>query len=144
MTDYTTINIHLGGGVEGKLRKQALEQLAVEAGHVWDGEPSIGRLITALADQAGQKIGDDKMNKKIGIGDIVAWTSGHPGRSQKTGHVGVVVLAEEDHLIVADGARDVKNADENPNQYEYRKVRRDAVGILQKWLVDSTIEANII
>mgnify|MGYP001278166496 CR=1 FL=1 len=42
--------IHLGTGVEGEFRRQALEALAVEAGCEWGGKPSIGRYIVALAD----------------------------------------------------------------------------------------------
>lgn len=43
--------IHLGKGQEGQRRKEALESLAVEAGHFWGGQPSIGRWLVALADE---------------------------------------------------------------------------------------------
>lgn len=42
--------VHLGTGPEGRRRRQALEQLAAEAGHFWGGKPSIGRWLVAMAD----------------------------------------------------------------------------------------------
>lgn len=43
--------IHLGRGEEGQRRKESLERLAAEAGHFWNGKPSVGRWLVALADQ---------------------------------------------------------------------------------------------
>jgi len=48
---YSTINIHLGKGVEGARRVQALKALAAGAGYYWNGEPSIGRWLSAVADK---------------------------------------------------------------------------------------------
>jgi len=44
------ISIHLGDGDRGAARKAALEELARRFGLYWNGEPSIGRLITEIAD----------------------------------------------------------------------------------------------
>lgn len=51
LTRYQTINIHLGKGEEGMRRLQALRRLAAEAGYVWNSEPSIGRWLSAVADE---------------------------------------------------------------------------------------------
>ena len=48
---YFTINIHLGKGIEGARRVQVLKALAAEAGYYWNGEPSIGRWLSAVADE---------------------------------------------------------------------------------------------
>lgn len=48
--DDTKILIYLGSGEKGTQRKGALEQLAADHGFFWGNEPSIGRLIVALAD----------------------------------------------------------------------------------------------
>lgn len=53
---YFTINVHLGKGADGARRTYALKRLAAEAGHYWNGEPSIGRWLSALADE---RIGAD-------------------------------------------------------------------------------------
>ena len=50
-TEFITISVHLGTGGEGELRKQALEALAAQAGHIHNGKPSIGRWLVAQADQ---------------------------------------------------------------------------------------------
>lgn len=50
-TESITISVHLGTGGEGELRKQALEALAAQAGHIHNGKPSIGRWLVAQADQ---------------------------------------------------------------------------------------------
>jgi hypothetical protein len=47
---YHTINVHLGKGVEGARRLQALRLLAAQAGYYWNDEPSIGRWLSAIAD----------------------------------------------------------------------------------------------
>jgi hypothetical protein len=44
--------IHLGTGAQGILRRIALDALAGSAGHWWNGQPSVGRWLVALADQA--------------------------------------------------------------------------------------------
>lgn len=52
MSEYTVLQpVHLGKGEEGERRKLALEHLAAREGHLWGGEPSIGRWLVALADQ---------------------------------------------------------------------------------------------
>jgi hypothetical protein len=51
MTRYHTINVHLGKGKEGVRRLQALRHLAAEAGYLWNNEPSIGRWLSAVADE---------------------------------------------------------------------------------------------
>jgi hypothetical protein len=48
---YFTINVHLGKGRDGARRLYALKSLAVEAGYLWNGEPSIGRWLSAIADE---------------------------------------------------------------------------------------------
>jgi hypothetical protein len=53
---YYTINVHLGKGKEGARRLHALRLLAAQAGFYWNNEPSIGRWLSALADE---KIGPD-------------------------------------------------------------------------------------
>jgi hypothetical protein len=53
MTRYHTISIHLGKGKEGVRRLQALRHLAAEAGYLWNNEPSIGRWLSAIADEKG-------------------------------------------------------------------------------------------
>ncbi|MBN1140119.1 MAG: hypothetical protein JXM73_26350 [Anaerolineae bacterium] len=53
---YYTINLHLGKGKEGARRLHALRLLAAQAGHYWNNEPSIGRWLSAVADD---KIGPD-------------------------------------------------------------------------------------
>ena len=45
-----TVNVHLGKGADGARRLYALRSLAAQAGHYWNGEPSIGRWLSALAD----------------------------------------------------------------------------------------------
>lgn len=52
----TVITIDLGTGERGELRKQALEAQAALAGHTWNGKPSIGRWMTAMADEWLEKI----------------------------------------------------------------------------------------
>lgn len=56
MQKYFTINVHLGKGKEGIRRQMALKTLAAEAGHYWNDEPSIGRWLSAVADE---RIGPD-------------------------------------------------------------------------------------
>lgn len=56
VANYYTINIHLGKGKEGARRFHALRLMAAEAGHYWDNEPSIGRWLSAVADE---RIGPD-------------------------------------------------------------------------------------
>jgi hypothetical protein len=56
MAKYHTISVHLGKGEEGVRRLQALRLLAAEAGFYWDDEPSIGRWLSAIADE---RIGPD-------------------------------------------------------------------------------------
>lgn len=51
LSKYHTINIHLGKGEEGVRRLQALRCLAAEAGYLWNNEPSIGRWLSAVADE---------------------------------------------------------------------------------------------
>lgn len=58
------ISVDLGNPAIGALRKAALERLAAEAEHEWGGSPSIGRWLTALADQ---KIEGDKIMAEIVI-----------------------------------------------------------------------------
>jgi hypothetical protein len=53
---YYTINVHLGKGKEGARRLHALRLLAAQAGYYWNSEPSIGRWLSAVADE---KIGPD-------------------------------------------------------------------------------------
>lgn len=43
--------VHLGTGKPGIDRRRALETLAAEAGHLWNGKPSVGRWLVALADE---------------------------------------------------------------------------------------------
>lgn len=43
--------IHLGKGEEGQRRRETLEKMAADAGHFWNGKPSIGRWLVALADR---------------------------------------------------------------------------------------------
>lgn len=43
--------IHLGKGEEGQRRKAALEKMASDDGCFWNGKPSIGRWLVALADR---------------------------------------------------------------------------------------------
>lgn len=50
-----TISPYLGKGERGARRKAALKKLAGDAGHRFDGRPSIGRWLCALADKAGTK-----------------------------------------------------------------------------------------
>lgn len=45
-----TVNVHLGKGADGARRLYALRSLAGQAGYYWNGEPSIGRWLSALAD----------------------------------------------------------------------------------------------
>ena len=45
-----TVNVHLGKGTDGARRLYALRSLAAQAGYYWNGEPSIGRWLSALAD----------------------------------------------------------------------------------------------
>jgi len=44
-------NIHLGTGAEGRRRLQALRAEAAAQGLYWGGQPSVGRLVVALADE---------------------------------------------------------------------------------------------
>jgi hypothetical protein len=53
---YYTINVHLGQGKEGARRLHALRLLAAQAGCYWNNEPSIGRWLSAVADE---RIGPD-------------------------------------------------------------------------------------
>jgi hypothetical protein len=48
---YYTINVHLGKGKEGARRLHALRLLAAQAGYYWNNEPSIGRWLSAVADE---------------------------------------------------------------------------------------------
>jgi len=56
MARYHTINVHLGKGAEGVRRLQALRRLAAEAGYVWNDEPSIGRWLSAVADEKSRAV----------------------------------------------------------------------------------------
>jgi hypothetical protein len=50
MSEYIVLQpVHLGKGREGEQRKLALEHIAAREGHLWGGEPSIGRWLVALA-----------------------------------------------------------------------------------------------
>jgi hypothetical protein len=51
LAKYRTINVHLGKGQEGHRRLRALRRLAAEAGYYWNNEPSIGRWLSAVADE---------------------------------------------------------------------------------------------
>jgi len=52
MSDYIVLQpMHLGKGQEGERRRLALEHIAAREGHLWDGGPSIGRWLVALADR---------------------------------------------------------------------------------------------
>jgi hypothetical protein len=52
MTDYIILQpIHLGNGELGRERKKALVALAARSECFWNGEPSIGRWLIALADE---------------------------------------------------------------------------------------------
>jgi hypothetical protein len=51
MHKYSTINVHLGKGKEGIRRQMALKMLAAQAGYYWNNEPSIGRWLSAVADE---------------------------------------------------------------------------------------------
>lgn len=55
MTKPITLTAHLGTGEQGAARKAALVALAERGGHMYNGEPSIGRWLCALADEAGTK-----------------------------------------------------------------------------------------
>jgi hypothetical protein len=44
--------IHLGTGEQGITRRIALDSLAGSAGHWWNGQPSVGRWLVAMADEA--------------------------------------------------------------------------------------------
>ena len=57
---YCTINVHLGKGMEGVRRLNALRMLASEAGYFWNNEPSIGRWLSAVADE---RLGPDRRPK---------------------------------------------------------------------------------
>jgi len=59
---YHTINVHLGKGMEGVRRLNALKMLASEAGHFWNNEPSIGRWLSTVADA---RIGPDWKPKPV-------------------------------------------------------------------------------
>lgn len=60
LTKYHTINIHLGKGKEGVRRLQALRGLAAEAGYLWNNEPSIGRWLSAVADEKSRAVWKQK------------------------------------------------------------------------------------
>ena len=45
------ISAHLGSGEQGRARKLMLEHLALQAGHVYNDRPSIGRWLVAMADE---------------------------------------------------------------------------------------------
>ena len=64
---YYTINVHLGKGKEGARRLHALRLLAAQAGHYWNNEPSIGRWLSAVADE---KIGPDWESKPRTASDL--------------------------------------------------------------------------
>jgi hypothetical protein len=64
---YYTINIHLGKGKEGARRLHALRLLAAQAGYYWNNEPSIGRWLSAVADE---KIGSDWEPKPRSTSDL--------------------------------------------------------------------------
>ena len=52
MSDYTVLQpVHLGKGVIGSARKEALERLAANNDCFWGGQPSIGRYLIKLADE---------------------------------------------------------------------------------------------
>jgi hypothetical protein len=64
---YYTINVHLGKGKEGARRLHALRLLAAQAGYYWNNEPSIGRWLSAVADE---KIGPDWQTKHKAASDL--------------------------------------------------------------------------
>jgi len=64
---YYTINVHLGKGKEGARRLHALRLLAAQAGYYWNDEPSIGRWLSAVADE---KIGPDWEPKPRSTSDL--------------------------------------------------------------------------
>jgi hypothetical protein len=66
---YYTISVHLGKGREGARRAHALKILAAEAGHYWNGEPSIGRWLSSVADE---KLGPDWVPKAKPSTDLKA------------------------------------------------------------------------
>ncbi len=43
--------VHLGRGEQGIMRRLALDTIAGQAGHWWNGQPSVGRWLVAMADQ---------------------------------------------------------------------------------------------
>ena len=43
--------VHLGTGEQGRKRRAMLERMAAEAGYFWNGRPSIGRWLVAIADK---------------------------------------------------------------------------------------------
>ena len=51
MPDTIRLNIHLGTGAKGLRRLQALRKEAAAQGFYWGGQPSVGRLVVALADE---------------------------------------------------------------------------------------------
>lgn len=50
-----TITAHLGTGDEGRARKAALRKLAERGKHFYNGVPSVGRMLVAMADEAESK-----------------------------------------------------------------------------------------
>lgn len=62
--DTTIITIHLGrNDAAARARKRALERLAGRAGYEWNGKPSVGRWLCAMADREIEK--ENKMYYKI-------------------------------------------------------------------------------
>lgn len=61
--------VHLGTGPEGRRRRQALENLAADAGHFWGGKPSIGRWLVALADEHAEEeeMTDNAWINRVGV-----------------------------------------------------------------------------
>ncbi len=57
------ILIDLGQGERGEQRRAALEEMAMEYGYEWGGNPSIGRLVVALAD----RYKESKMSEKLSV-----------------------------------------------------------------------------
>jgi len=55
MTKPITITHHLGTGEQGRTRKASLLKLAEMGKHIYNGKPSIGRMLVAMADEGWTK-----------------------------------------------------------------------------------------
>jgi hypothetical protein len=69
-------SIYLGRGDQGQQRKLALERIASREGHTWNGQPSIGRWLVAVADEEIRK--ETKMDIRVQWSRDALWGAMDP------------------------------------------------------------------